>query len=347
MATLKDIAERAGVSQGTVSRILNKDNTLNVSVATRENVFRIARELNYKSVVQRYQKDTDKPKNVEQTREIRIGIAQMFEMEQLQEDIYYMQIKNVLDVECFSRGFNTVMLYRNAEGHFVKNDEQPLNGLIAIGRFTPQEIADFEKHTKNIVFVDSSPNEMKYHSIVPNYHMAVRLALQYFYDMGHEKVAFVGAIRTYNAQKQLSMDARYYYYKNYMHDRKRYDRDLLIDCEMNSKSSYEAMCKYIDKHHMPPKAIFVSSDATIAGIVKAINEKGFSIPDDVSIISYNNTTLSENCNPPIDSIEVYMTEHVKAAITCLEELWHNENLPKKIVIPCSLITRNSVKDITV
>ena len=54
MATLKDIAAKAGVSQGTVSRILNGDATLNVAAETREKAYRIAKKLGYKSVVQRY-----------------------------------------------------------------------------------------------------------------------------------------------------------------------------------------------------------------------------------------------------------------------------------------------------
>lgn len=342
MATLKDIAQKAGVSQGTVSRILNEDETLNVAAVTRQTVLRIAKEMNYKSVVQRYKREDEQTKYVEQQREIRIGIAQMFEMEQLQEDIYYMQMKNVMDVECFEKGFNTIMLYRNEEGHFVKKDEKPLDGLIAIGRFTDTEIEDFEKYTKNIVFVDSSPNEMVYHSIVPNYHMAVRQALQHFYRYGHKRVAFVGALRTFNGHKELTMDPRYYYYKNYMHDRKRYDRSLLIDCEMNSKSSYEAMSQYIEKNGRPPRAMFISSDAMLLGVVKAIHEKGFLIPEDTGVIAYNNTSLSVNSNPPIDSIEVYMSEYAKATVACLERLWHGEQLPQKIVIPCSLIERNSV-----
>ncbi len=48
MATLKDIAKRAGVSSATVSRILNQDETLSVTPQTRERVQEIARELNYK-----------------------------------------------------------------------------------------------------------------------------------------------------------------------------------------------------------------------------------------------------------------------------------------------------------
>ena len=57
MATLKDIAQRAGISQGAVSRILNCDSTLSVSDSTRENVIKIAKELNYMPVSERYRKE--------------------------------------------------------------------------------------------------------------------------------------------------------------------------------------------------------------------------------------------------------------------------------------------------
>lgn len=349
MATLKDIAKRAGVSQGTVSRILNEDKTLNVSTVTRESVWNIARELNYKSVAQRYQRAAEQRENSNADKPVqdskrRIGIAQMFEMDELQEDIYYMRMKNVMDMECFSKGFNTVMLFRNSEGHFVKNDDQPLDGLIAIGRFTQEEIMDFERYTSNIVFVDSSPDDMKYHAVVPNYHMAVRLVMNYFSELGYEDVAFVGAVHTFNGVKQLTMDPRFYYYKNYMQYRERYNEKLVIDCAMNSRSSYEKMQEYIKKHKCPPKAMFVSSDATIPGIIKAIQENGFSIPEDASIVAYNNTSISVNSNPPMDSVEVYLSEYAKSAVFCMERLWKCSQLPKKIVIPCSLITRNSVKE---
>ena len=101
MATLKDIALRAGVSQGTVSRILNGDSTLNVAAETRENVTRIAMELGYRSTSQKHK--NSKEQEAEQTKTTKnrtIGIAQMFEMPQLQDDIYYMMLKNLVEAEC-------------------------------------------------------------------------------------------------------------------------------------------------------------------------------------------------------------------------------------------------------
>ena len=68
--------------------------------------------------------------------EKRIGVVQMFDMEELREDIYYLALKNILDEECFSRQWITVPLYRDERRRFVRRDQAPLDGLFAIGRFT-------------------------------------------------------------------------------------------------------------------------------------------------------------------------------------------------------------------
>ena len=340
MATLKEISERAGVSQGTVSRILNKDRTLSVSAATRQNVLKIAQELGYKSTLQR-QKEAETVNHSD----VVIGIAQMFEIEQLQDDIYYMVLKQLVDTECFSLGWNTIPLYRDRDdgGRFVKNSNVKLDGIIAIGRFTIEEIQSFEKLTPNIVFIDSSPDESKYNSIVPNYHMAIRYVLNYFEDMGYDRVAYAGAVNTFNGVKKLTMDPRFYYYKNSMISRDIFDEDLIIECEMNSHSSYEVMNEYIKKHKKPPRALFMASDAIAAGIIQSIRENGFLVPEDCNVVTYNNTAFSEGSNPPLDSVEVYLQESAKDATYALTRLWDKLMLPRKIVIPCKLVVRGSVR----
>ena len=115
MATLKDIASKAGVSQSTVSRILNNDQTLNVTDQTRQKVLEVAQELNYRSLSQRYNRGNSQS---EEEKNICIGVAQMLQMEELQDDIYYLLMKNMLDSECFEKGWTTIPLYRDETGRF-------------------------------------------------------------------------------------------------------------------------------------------------------------------------------------------------------------------------------------
>lgn len=348
MATLKEIAGLAGVSSATVSRVLNQDPSLSVTEETRQRVLDTARELGYRTVQQRYQAaqvPETPPVPVQQTTpEKRIGIAQMYETQQLLEDIYYMLLKNVLDEVCFERHWSTVMLFRNDQGHFVKNDDLPLDGIVAIGRFTQGEIEDFHCYTENVVFLDSSPDEEKYCSIVPNYHLAVRQSLHCFWAHGYEQVAYLGGVNTYGAKKELSMDPRFYYYKNSLLERGTYDPDLVIDCEMNSRSSYAAMKEYLESGKPLPEAIFAASDVVAPGLLKALREYQIQIPQDIGIITFNNTSLSQLSEPPLSSIEVFLQENADAAALCMELLWQKKIHPKQIIISCKLEERGSVRN---
>ena len=87
MATLKDIAQRAGVSTATVSRILNQDETLSVTETTRNNVLRIAQELHY-----------NKKKNTAPS--MTVGIFQWISLLDETEDPYYQDIRSGIEQYC-------------------------------------------------------------------------------------------------------------------------------------------------------------------------------------------------------------------------------------------------------
>lgn len=353
MATLKDIANRAQVSQATVSRVLNSDPKLSITQEKRNLILQIARELDYKTVSQRVQAQqgqnrqesgsTDRSE-LREDKKRRIGIAQMFELKEQSQDVYYIALKQMVDQACFARGWTTVLYFRNEDGHFVKHDEEAIDGLIAIGSFTPEEIADFEKETSNIVFVDSSPDPLKYYCIVPYYHMAIRQVFRHCEEKGKTRIAYVGSTRTFGDRKELALDPRYYYYKISMADRNLKEETLLVDYPMNAQGGYEAMKAYLDEHEDLPDVLFAASDAVAPGIVKALFEKNLTVPKDIGLITFNNTSFSEFSSPPLTSIEVFLNENAKMAADCLTFGWTSpQSIAKRIEIPCKLIDRSSVE----
>lgn len=336
MATLKDIAQRANVSQATVSRVLNRDPSLSVTDETREKIFRIAGELGYRTSGKRaVREDTENKKW--------IGIALMLEFKEDKEDIYYLMMKNMVEQTCFEHQYMTVNMFRNAERDFVVTDNMPLDGIIAIGRFTEQEVKSFHRYTDVILFLDSSPDDQRYYSIVPNYHLAVRLSLNHFFERGHTKIAYVGSVRTFGDRKVLVTDPRYYYYQTTMANHGLFRDDFVIQCKTTAQSGYQTMRRYLDEQDELPTALFIASDTVAPGILRALKEANVSVPDDMSIVTFNNTRLSEFADPPLNSIEVYMRENTTSAIQCLELLWNGATCPKKIVVPCELIDRGSTK----
>lgn len=339
MATLKDIAKLANVSQATVSRVLNRDPSLSVTEETKERIFRAAEELDYRVGG----KKAARTATSEPTK--RIGIALMLEFDEDKEDIYYLMMKSMVEEACFANQFTTVNLFRNAEREFVAGDVGQIDAIIAIGRFTRKEIESFRRYTDQIVFLDSSPDEQKYYSIVPNYHLSVRVSMNHFFDQGHTKIAYVGSVRSFGDTKDIVTDPRYYYYQTTMMNRDLFREDMVIGCRVTALDGYEQMRKYLATHEEKPTALFVHSDIIVPGVLRAIREAGFSVPEDFSIITFNNTGLSEFADPPLNSIELYMREHADAAIICLKLLWEGGHRPKKIVIPCEMIERGSTRSI--
>lgn len=352
MATLKDIANEVGVSQATVSRVLNGDPAISVTKETRDNILLTAKRLEYKTVTQRVQENSQNTSNFsfgidDETaatgKKVRIGVAQMFEIAEQMEDIYYLQMKSTLDEVCFLKGWTTVTLSRNEKKQFVKNDDIPLDGIIAIGRFTKNEIENFEEYTSNIVFLDSSPEPLKYYSIVPDYHLAVRLVINHCQNLGKDRIAYVGSVNTFDDNKNLTMDPRFYYYRTAMVNKALFEDNLVIDCPMNARGGYATMKKYLTENNKLPDVFFAASDAVAPGVVKALQETNRKIPEDVGMVTFNNTSLSEFSNPPLTSIEVFLRESAESATHCMDLLWRGISFPKKIVVPCALVNRNSVK----
>ncbi|MBD5162415.1 MAG: substrate-binding domain-containing protein [Oscillibacter sp.] len=341
MATLKDVARQAGVSAAAASRILNQDPTLSVTEETRGRVLSAAAALNYKKTGLQ----PEKKGRPQEERELRVGIAQMFDARELQEDLYYLALKNALDQECFSRRWSTVPLFRDEGGSFTLRNALPLDGLFAIGRFTRREIGSFRRYTDKIVFLDSDPDPMQYYSILPNYHLAVRLALNHFEANGFQKAAYVGSVNTFGDQKELTMDPRFYYYRTGLMNRDRFDPELVLDCPMTARGGYKVMTEFLDRNERPPEAMFVASDSIAPGLMMALRERRLSVPEDTSIITFNNTVLSQFSDPPLTSIEVHMQENVRAAAFSMEMLWQGDVCGKRIVVPCSLVSRDSVQNV--
>ena len=114
MATIKDIAEKAGVSIATVSRVLNYDETLNVQDETRKRIFEVAEQLDYQV------KDKKKRK-----RKLKIGVLYSYSLEEELEDTYYLSVRVAIEKklaeEMQSAGENTTP-DREQAGEETKKD---------------------------------------------------------------------------------------------------------------------------------------------------------------------------------------------------------------------------------
>ena len=328
MATLKDIAQTAGISTGAVSRILNNDPTLSVSPETRRKVFDIAQELNY-------QKTKLRDKSL-----FKMGILQWFSAEQEMQDSYYLLVRQGIEDYCQKHSIEIVRAFQSDEASI--KTLQGVDGLICIGKFSHEEVEKFMDTCPNIVFLDMPVLDYNITTLTMDFKSAVYDALDYLTELGHTKIAYLGG-KEFVGNQELFIEERKQAFVSYMSNHKMITSYVYEDA-FSTASGYQMMQQIIESNDLPT-AIFAASDAIAFGAMRAIQEKGLIIPDDISIIGFNNTEMSSYTTPALTTISAPaydMGQHGANLIYAATNL--NINTPLKAKIPCQLIKRESCKN---
>jgi LacI family transcriptional regulator len=333
MVTIKEIAKLAGVSIATVSRVLNQDASLNVADETRRKIQEIAVELGYKTVKQRTRNIFNK---------IKIGVIHWYSQNEELGDPYYLLIAMGIEKECFSKQIEMVTIFKNGD-RYITSDLNDLDGVIAIGKFSKQHVKEFSAYSNNIVFVDFSPNEKQYDSIVVDFRKALNEVLEYLSGKGHNRIGYVGGVEYVGEHKELIEDERLTTYKEFMKKHNAYDPKLVYLGKFTSEDGHNLMKEAIEVGNMPT-AYFIASDSMAIGAVQALHEANIHIPNDISIISFNDIPTSKYLAPSLSTVKVY-TEFMGATAVqlLLERINDGREIPKKVIIPSELIIRESCK----
>ncbi|RII33445.1 LacI family DNA-binding transcriptional regulator [Clostridium chromiireducens] len=334
MATIKEIASIAEVSISTVSRVLNFDETLNVSDVTREKILKIADELDYVS---------SKSKKAKNKKSKDIGIIYWFSYEEELADPYYLSIRIAAEKKCNGNNFNLVKLSENSDIEDIKR----VNGIIAIGRFSPSVVEKLSSANENIVFVDFSPNENKFDSVMANLGRSTNEILHYLYELGHRKIGFIGGKKLEQIDyRDVYIDERIIKYKEFMESKGIYNPNYIYESErFTFKAGYNLMKEAL-KSKDNVTAYFIGNDTMAVGAYKAISEEGLSIPNDISIIGFNDLPSAKYMIPALTTVRIPSEYLGKAAVDLLiENLNGNREYNKKVIIPTEFKVRESCKEI--
>ena len=329
MATLKDIVQAAGISTGAVSRILNNDPTLSVSPETKRKVFEIAQELGY-------QKAKIRDKSL-----FKMGILQWFSAEQEMQDSYYLLVRQGIEDYCQKHSIGIIRAFQSDEASI--KTLQGVDGLICIGKFSHEEVQKFMNICPNIVFLDMPVLDYNITTLTMDFKSAVYDALDYLIELGHTKIAYLGG-KEFVGNQELFIEERKQAFVSYMNNHG-LDGSCIYEDAFSTASGYQMMQKILESDNLPT-AIFAASDAIAFGAMRAIQEKGLSIPDDISIIGFNDTEMSSYTTPALTTISAPaydMGQHGANLIYAATNL--NINTPLKAKIPCQLVKRESCKKI--
>jgi LacI family transcriptional regulator len=322
MATIKDIADKAGVSTATVSRVLNYDVTLSVSDETKKRVFEVAEELSY-------EKHT-----IRKRRATKIALINWRTEEEELDDIYYMSIRLGVEKRCDELNIGIVRFFKNSMEALSKEDIQ---GMIVIGCYSKEEVAYFKDITSNIVFVDSVVyDEDHFDSVGIDLEKATKMVVDYFLEKNHKDIGYIGGKGIY------ACDIRESTFISYLKEKEILREDYVYIGRFLVSDGYELMKKAIAEHgEQLPTAFFVANDAIAVGCLNALSEAQIQVPDRVNIIGVNDISISQYVSPALSTVKVYTELMGETAVDLLIENFNGRSVSKKVVIATKLKIRQS------
>jgi LacI family transcriptional regulator len=327
MATIKDIAELAGVSIATVSRVLNYDATLSVSVETKKKIFEIAEELSYK-------KRTTRKKDF-----AKIALIHWYTEEEELNDLYYMSIRLGIEKRCQHYNLGIVKYFQNNVKELIHENIQ---GIVAVGKFDAKEIHSFEQVTDHVVFVDFTPDEDTFDSVGINFEKATEKVIDYFLEKGHQSIGFIGGRETLKDQMAVVEDPREVSFKKYVKQKNLCCEPYLYIGKFSVQDGYALMKQAILEHgdHLPT-AFFVGSDAMAIGCLRALDEAHIPVPARVNIISFNDISISQYVSPALSTVKVQTELMGETAVDLLVERFNGRTIPKTVTLSTRLKIRQS------
>ena len=250
-----------------------------------------------------------------------------------------MSIRLAIETHCQLHNINLQKLYLPMKS-FDDISAMNLDGLIALGKYSEEEIQTLHTLNQHLVLVDCYSKHYNIDVVMADLKEATKDIVSYLLDLELKKIGFIcGIEKTLDGQELL--DIRLTTYINQMSKLKSFNQNNVYLGAFTADSGYEIMSEIIKQGKLLD-AYIVASDAMAIGCLKALNENNIKVPDVVSIISYDNISLSQYTIPSLTTIDMNTKHMGETALDLLVERINNDReIAKKVTIPTRLIKRAS------
>ena len=346
MVTIKDIAKQINVSPSTVSRVLNHDETLSASPETKQKIFAAAKELNYRTVKSRRLQDQAQTNEWNKRETINIGMVLLQTKEEEASDPYWLAIREGIEKECAAQGIISLKLIRLQQMIKAREELTELDGLLVVGRIDYQMLQTIRDYNRSIVLINQDAHEDQYDSIIFDYERAASQAMDHLAAQGYGRIGYIGGTERISVEAAQSLkkiytpDARKTIYESKMKERGLYDPSLLFIKEYSIQSGYALMKEAIEQGNLP-EAFFIASDSMAIGALRALHEAGIRVPDDVSLVSFNDIEMAQFTSPPLTTVKIPTKEMGRLGVKMMIDRLNGREMPIKIMVPTTLVVRES------
>ncbi len=351
VVTIKEIAKAVGVSSGTVSRVLNYDQTLSVSEAKRQAIIETAEALNY--ATPRARKSAHLPPlNIPMASHAEVSahvaIVHFLAPQEELVDPYYVGVRLGIEARCREYKIEIARVF-NPD---VAVDLALLTGIsaaIVVGHHPKAEIEAMAKVCPHLIMADYNPRMPQFDCVRADLGEATTTILDSLEQAGYRRIGFVGGYELMDNDALMHGEQRCKTFIEWHEARGSYRPELMalgqserFGQNLRLETGYQ-QAKSLLALNTPPDAIVAANDNMAIGTYRAIQEAGMSIPDDVAVVAFNDIPVAQFLNPPLSTMRIPGELIGEVAVDLLVERLNGRDYSKHVTLPTEMIWRESAR----
>lgn len=332
ITSIKEIAKLAGCSIATVSNTLN--NKGRISQEVRERVLEICQKHGYMP--------NSAGRNLRRQQNETIGLLFYPSCSEIFRNIFYAEVMEALESETAKHGFDLLLAGYDNSGsadnppRFMQQGK--VDGVVMLGRFPREDVRRINNYGMPLLQLDNFRNQIRVDYVTSDGFNGCNQAVDALVARGHRRIVFMAyshedtnadqreagflsAVSANDLPKTLSVSLR------------NFD---------DTPGAYKQL-KALMESKRPPTAVIAVNDTLAVELQECLQEDGYSIPDDLSIIGFDDDDICQKASPPMSSVRVDKKLLGKTgAQMIIDRINTPKNTPQSVHLPVELVLRNSV-----
>lgn len=333
--TIKDLAKKTGYGVATVSRVLN--NHPNVSEKARKAILKAVEESGFQI--------NDNAKQLKQ----KIATSILVVVKGTSNEMFGSLVE-IIQSEVAKTDYPLIVDYIDEDDNEVLRavrlcrEKKPL-GILMLGGNMDHFLSDFDKIEVPCVLVSSDASNLPFKnlsSVSTDDRLAAKCAMDSLIEMGHRRFAIVGG------DKETSDTGRLRYegcLDSCLEHGIDFDKEKdYIGVRFSYQDGYDATCLLL-RNKRNFTALFAAADVMAIGAIRAINDNGLRVPEDISVVGFDGLLLSSFLVPKLSTVEQSVRKMAVRSVEILLDCIENGAIPRHETVPFALRLRESTRKI--
>ena len=332
--TIKDVAKRANVAPSTVSRVIS--DSPHISEKTKRKVHKIMEEMGYHL--------NYNARNLAQQSTMTIGIIMKNSTTESMHNSFFPEVIRGISALCSKHDFSISLTTGESEEEIFKDTVKMVrgkrvDGMIVLYSKKDDKVVPYlvESGIPFVVIGKPLIESSKIMFVDNDNVQAAKEATDFLLNLGHEKIAFIGEDEQFEvSEARLNGFIQALKGKNLG-----VPEGFIKNIQFDPSHGKQIVAELMDLP-TPPTALVVSDDLNALIVLTALSEKNIKVPDDMSMIVFNNSVISKVANPPLTTVDTQIFQLGYESANCLIELVKDPQMFKKsVIIPTVIVERNS------